>query len=216
MAKCAAFRKRNANQDTVPLYLEEVVRMWPTPTANERANDTEAIPSQATLERFEAGEIARVRKTRAPTLTSAVLWPTPRAEDSAQTGAHGETADTLTSAVRLWPTPRADSGVSRKPGTGGRCLQEEAKKFPTPTQSDGMGGPGTAGRDGGENLRTTVGGSLNPLWVGWLMGFPIGFSDSAPLATRKSLCPPHSRFEYWLHCCRRMLEQLFPPPGEGD
>ena len=45
---------------------------WPTPTATERENDTTATPSEATLERFQKGEIARVRKTRAPTLTSAV------------------------------------------------------------------------------------------------------------------------------------------------
>lgn len=31
MAKCAAFRKENANQDTVPLYLAEVAEMWPGP-----------------------------------------------------------------------------------------------------------------------------------------------------------------------------------------
>jgi hypothetical protein len=38
MAKCAAFRKRNANQNTVPLYLGEVVArtaMWPTPTSQD-------------------------------------------------------------------------------------------------------------------------------------------------------------------------------------
>jgi len=39
MAKCAAFRKRNANQNTVPVYLEEKVRMeetqaWPTPASS--------------------------------------------------------------------------------------------------------------------------------------------------------------------------------------
>ena len=35
MAKSAAFRKRNANQNTVPLYLGEVAQNWPTPAANE-------------------------------------------------------------------------------------------------------------------------------------------------------------------------------------
>jgi len=38
MAKCAAFRKRNANQNTVPLYLGEVAMrtaLWPTPMAHE-------------------------------------------------------------------------------------------------------------------------------------------------------------------------------------
>jgi hypothetical protein len=42
MAKCAAFRKRNANQNTVPLYLPEVVRQtatWPTPTSLTKSTD---------------------------------------------------------------------------------------------------------------------------------------------------------------------------------
>ena len=47
----------------------------------------------------------------------------------------------------------------------------------TPTQSDGMGGPGNSGRDGGENLRTQVGGSLNPTWVEWLQGFLLGWTE---------------------------------------
>jgi hypothetical protein len=34
LAKCAEFRKRNANQNTVPLYLAEVAQQWPTPDAN--------------------------------------------------------------------------------------------------------------------------------------------------------------------------------------
>ncbi len=37
MAKCAAFRKRNSNQNTVPLYLgdQALLSVWPTPTATD-------------------------------------------------------------------------------------------------------------------------------------------------------------------------------------
>lgn len=35
-------------------------------------------------------------------------------------------------------------------------LEQCVKMWPTPTKSDGEGGPGTSGRDGGENLRTAV------------------------------------------------------------
>ncbi len=40
MAKSAAFRKRNANQNTVPLYLGEVAQMsgWPTPLEDDSSN----------------------------------------------------------------------------------------------------------------------------------------------------------------------------------
>jgi hypothetical protein len=29
-------------------------------------------------------------------------------------------------------------------------------------------------------------GALNPTWVEWLMGFPLGWTDSGPSATRSS------------------------------
>jgi hypothetical protein len=51
-------------------------------------------------------------------------------------------------------------------------------KWPTPTKSDGEGGPGNSkGRHGGENLRTAAGGSLNPTFVEWLMGFPRNWTE---------------------------------------
>jgi hypothetical protein len=56
-------------------------------------------------------------------------------------------------------------------------MRRRRELWATPTKSDGMGGPGNSGRDGGENLRTQVGGSLNPEWVCWLMGFPPGWVD---------------------------------------
>jgi hypothetical protein len=52
-----------------------------------------------------------------------------------------------------------------------------SSSLPTPTESDALGGPGSSGRDGGPNLRTEVGGQLNPTWVEWLMGFPEGWTD---------------------------------------
>lgn len=95
--------------------------------------------------------------------------------------------------VRLWPTPRANSGVSRKPGTGGRCLQEEARLFPTPSATPR--GAHTGKNSGsvdqesnqrtsekgvtyGATLQTVVGsGQLNPEWVEFLMGYPTGWTD---------------------------------------
>jgi hypothetical protein len=42
-------------------------------------------------------------------------------------------------------------------------LNHAAKmQWPTPTQADGMGGPGNSGRGGGLNLRTQVQGSAKP------------------------------------------------------
>jgi hypothetical protein len=80
----------------------------------------------------------------------------------------------------MFPTP-LPSDVDGGRTTKGRKRQGETglrrAVWPSPTQADGMGGPGSSGRDGGENLRTVVGGQLNPTWVEWLMGFPLGWTD---------------------------------------
>lgn len=166
----------------------------------------------------------------------------------------------------FWQSP---SATDANPVTGGEFYQTksgtvrarygnhssqrglvEQVRWPTPTRSDGMGGPGNSGRAGGLNLRTAVrystpratdadrggrgdllsqlrgydnphharfpspaardwrsgkgrtenghtpqlpevvGGQLNPDWVEWLMGWPIGWTASAPLVT--------ARFREWL------------------
>lgn len=88
----------------------------------------------------------------------------------------------------LWPTMRARLTGHLSPD---RCADKfnnlesvlSRQLWPTPTKSDATGGPGCSGRDGGENLRTAVGGSLNPQWVEWLMGYPIGWTDLGDSAT---------------------------------
>jgi len=91
--------------------------------------------------------------------------------------------------VKLWATPRKEGFDAGKHRGVADSLHSQVKMLPTPTQHDGMGGPGTAGRDGGKNLRTAVGGSLNPTWVEWLMGYPAEWTDlkdSATPSCRKS------------------------------
>ena len=39
------------------------------------------------------------------------------------------------------------------------------------------------------------GGKLNPDWVEWLMGWPLGWTDLKPLATEKSHCAPQQHGE---------------------
>ena len=66
-----------------------------------------------------------------------------------------------------WPTPRAGNPGSRKPGTGGKILAEEAKKHagpPAPEKSS------TSGKNHGSP-------KLNPNWVEQLMGLSTGWTD---------------------------------------
>jgi hypothetical protein len=141
-------------------------------------------------------------------------------------------------AAMMWPTPNVPNGGRRVPDNaeinGGNtptnylngkkmhvCLEQAVKWWPTPTKSDGCGGPGCSGREGGMNLRTAVtlptpcsqdaknstlpisqrdrdsipghllrsgekpGGQLNPTWVEWLMGWPLGWTDLQPLEMDK-------------------------------
>lgn len=62
------------------------------------------------------------------------------------------------------------------------------KRLPTVrTQSKSGGGSGLDGGSGAremlsdEELMQFIGGSLNPPWVEWLQGFPIGFTELRPL-----------------------------------
>jgi len=63
MAKCAAFRKRNANQNTVPVYLEEKVLMeqkaWATPIVGD--SHLASTPEVA-AKRLEEGKVTLSRQ----------------------------------------------------------------------------------------------------------------------------------------------------------
>jgi DNA-cytosine methyltransferase len=96
--------------------------------------------------------------------------------------------DTLTDYVTKWPTPRtSDSNGPGRHGTGGldlRTAVAEAERWPTPVARDWKGS-GLAGQLPTELAKTTP-GQLNPTWVEWLMGFPLGWTDCDPSATPSS------------------------------
>ncbi len=102
------------------------------------------------------------------------MWPTPHGftKDGKSNGPSG---NELGRAVNhsLYPTPTADPMRTR----GGSRSKEPtldsiAKMFPSPDV--GMAkGRGQASAD----ARRRLGGSLNPQWVEWLMGYPSGWTD---------------------------------------
>ena len=99
------------------------------------------------------------------------FWPTPvhsEARQGLQIRREGKkgTQTSLSTAVLTWPTPRT-AGMC-----GGSGSWDLLNKNTTVEEARLMG----AGN----------GGQLNPPWVEWLMGWPIGWTDLKPLATVKS------------------------------
>jgi len=96
----------------------------------------------------------------------------------------------LQAAASIWPTPTVNGnynrkGLSKKSGDG---LATAVKMWPTAQARDGKGAPGAGSRERGGyrgSLPAEVGGQLNPTWVEWLMGWPLGWTDLEPLETDK-------------------------------
>jgi hypothetical protein len=113
----------------------------------------------------------------------------------------------------LWQTPVADDAANRKVGKwnsrGEPKLSAQAMLYPTPTEVD-TGSRFNRSASGGAALRPTPeamakfdlwatptatlgtngggkGGLLNPDWVEWLMGWPIGWTALQPLGMDKFL-----------------------------
>ena len=159
---CSARRKRarltNASDASS-------LRNYPTPEAH-------------TVEKYSLQKDGQKKTQRSRNLTAMAIngelgnWATPQASD------HVEGARTAKESnqkclgrdlnqMENWPTPRAGNPGSRKPGTGGKILAEEAKIHagpPAPEKSS------TSGKNHGSP-------KLNPNWVEQLMGLEVGWTQ---------------------------------------
>lgn len=143
---------------------------------------------------------------------SPVIYPTPCAVD---TGSFFNQSASPNAAKRptlgamakhnLWPTPCAMVGASHLSfrATDGRTKPNKLggavahAMWPTPCASASKGSsPAALTRKSGKSRATdridhavmaSDGGQLNPEWVEWLMGWPIGHTALEPLATAKYL-----------------------------
>lgn len=92
-----------------------------------------------------------------------------------------------------WPTPRASDGAHGGPNQRGSkgdlALPAAVVKWATPTVCGNYNRKGVSAKSG-DGLATQVGGQLSPVWVEWLMGFPLAWTDCGRSATR--------RFRRWL------------------
>jgi hypothetical protein len=112
--------------------------------------------------------------------TGSGLWPTPRSNDNDQ---GNDNRQAILAAGSSW------KGQGR-----GATLHTMARLFPTPTGITNTGGAALCKWGGARSrakLRTMVSseelnGALNPTWVEWLMGFPLGWTVLEPSATPSS------------------------------
>lgn len=159
--------------------------------------------------------------------TESGFWPTPTrhdGKDNASPAAVLRKSPGLGVVAQIWQTPTADDAVERKIGKwnsrGEPKLSAEVLIWPTPRTKGMCGGSGAW-----EQLKqaTTIeearkmgagnGGQLNPPWVEWLMGWPIGWTALQPLETDKcpSAQPSHGAFcpKDWLDMNRKALVTAF-------
>lgn len=183
--------------------MSTVAKLWPTPhgfSPDGRSNG----PSGNELGRA-------VNRSMIPTPTSSMLTM----QDLEQARYAGSDPRRPKYAESLFPTP---CSTDYKTGYGdtpaGRAQREKRSKplrdmihmFRTPNASDAdkWSLQSEAERaEKGQQIRLNhqlgAGGSLNPLWVEWLMGWPIGWTDLRPLATARfrRWCGSHGRS--WAH-----------------
>jgi hypothetical protein len=114
-----------------------------------------------------------------------------------------------------WPTPNAWDG-KRGPRSEENLKNkkhqinlitavkqaEREKLLPTPNARDWKDGKTAGNRKSpglgvvAHQLETQSGGQLNPTWVEWLMGWPLGWSELKPLETDKSHFAPQPHGEF--------------------
>lgn len=95
-----------------------------------------------------------------------ILWPTPtRCGNYNRKGLSKNSGDGLATAVKKWPTPKCQDSraalTDRHKSNLGEVVHGGLETLPTKTAR------------------------LNPNWVEWLMGWPIGWTDLKPLETDK-------------------------------
>ena len=120
----------------------------PTPRAS--ANENRVTPSQ-------------MNGTHGMSLCArANMWPTPRANDALKSGAIDaeNPRNGLAGAVRRWPTPTAGMAKGASPGAmtrrNGKSRQNDRLDYAI--------------------WKAEGGGQLNPMFVEWLMGWPLGWT----------------------------------------
>lgn len=164
--------------------------LWATPSA------TDGQPGGCITQNMTGVSLAQMVNTPH-------RWPTPKANDAEKRGNFDVTnpRNGLPAAAKAWPTLTASLGTKggrvtpRKSREGGTLIEAMSARqnWPTPVATMSKGSsPNALTRKDGQDctndrldhaVMASDGGQLNPTWVEWLMGWPLGWTDLRPLAT---------------------------------
>ena len=175
---------------------------WATPTTMDTLppKSPQALNKEATIARKGRSKPANLRDQ----VSNMHMWPTPATKGygHAAEGMVGNLIEKIEQGVitkleaeQMLSLPKLENHRTWK------------KKFPTPQASDNrdrgnMSNPSVQRRvEIGKQISLSqsvhpTSGKLNPTWVEWLMGWPLGWTDLKPLAMDKSLCVQQQHGEY--------------------
>lgn len=158
----------------VPLTAETGFGLLPTPRADERSQGEGAALAYA-----EAG-------FKQPTTRNAMrMWPTPDAyprggpqdAEKRKAGGHSVSLQDAVHSARMWPTPVVTDAIGARNKTSRRTKADESTHNSGTTLTDAMIDAGNLSLEtDASGSNRVIGGSLNPTWVEWLMGFPLGWT----------------------------------------
>jgi hypothetical protein len=187
-ARRRAKKSQNPRLGDLQLGLRQAAAQWPTPSANQY----ECEEGKTGAERLWITPRVENRKGSAKRLkegsnesveSQAESWATPASRDwrdgRASEETYNENSRPLNDQADRWKTPHRMSGIdhSGKRGAGGEFAAEVERWTCSPPDQTPPSGPtcwcGTHGCALPCHRR-----KLNPLFVEWLMGWPLGWTDA--------------------------------------
>lgn len=143
--------------------------LWRTPTLGMLNADRAKDPEYGSRKQAKGQTITLADQVRG-------MWPTPRANDAEKRGNFDATnpRNGLPAAVKLWPTPVATMYKGSSPAALTRKSGKDRSKDRLDHAMQAQEGSG----------------QLNPTWVEWLMGYPLGWTDSSASGIALSLKSP--------------------------
>ena len=155
---------------------------WPTPTLG----DSKSSGSRNTPTSNANSGVSLTDATRGDGGKGRSSWPTPTVSHAVR-GNHDEPIEEFQQRVLNYESGKYPGKPGESLGIAVRIDERQScGSWPTPTTQDGQnnGGPAQSERNS-LPLNAQVGGRLNPDWVEWLMGWPVGWTSLDPLPAER-------------------------------